>query len=1214
MEASDTGHSPDHQWSDPVASSPSTSDDTEVSCDSGMSDGSSSPPPHEDNDSWFGEPYAGDPFPMWPGNNDDNSSTDGFESTDRFESDSWSDSFSYRSHVDDSYSSGEETVGKHCGDLSDELSDDMVDELADLVLPSDQKPYFAEPSATEAAVKIKPLTVQSNPAFEIEFTSAAPPVPLTEHPTTMAVCTTETALWQPDGFTPTVAGSPAARPPAARATQKRRNASPAPARALAARRAASSASSEERWSDGVALKPTLRSRKKTMVVRFKQFSHAYSEAEEIYVYKCSINPLKTYAVSAPMSQLVAPIFCFLGCSWPSTQYSAVPNTVDESCCEWRLNSMTLSSLEYEEGNASPTVQVYFGICGWRPGVAGIAMVSEEGATEKGSCPSVKPSAPHPPLPSSPPYAAGTSASVKQPARGGGPTCAFCPSPLTKNFTKRFRRDCGYTGPDFCGRCAQTMQRHKKSFSRGPQAKPLTIPIACTLENRCTVCTSIMAYYPLKPGAVVDVQRKRKSVADASDPPAKRPATFSAAAAIGAVAIMFVALIALLTQGLKSGSEGQYDRADHAWQWTETASFAAPFDADSGTAVWTVGDAVYMFGGRLTSGRAANEMWVLTADNGFVDLSDRDVGSGGLPSVSNPSQLRIMLPLSRPGQWPCARQNAMVWSTDEALFMFGGLSEFGNLQDLWRYNVGLEVWDLVWTGGNVMGWNTQATAKREEVMFLVDWLTMGHASTNYNSGWPSSDDSWPVARHAGSVARSEAGNATWIFGGILMLPAPVATDPVLNTKPSLNSSSPYCAATQCGRPFVLLNDFWRIDDAKVPSAFTTTDGDPSDMPAGPWTNIRATVNGAGHDSRTNGDLPIYNYANDDPNSQINKNPWPSARAFAAMFVEAAPTQVHPKLSGAPGYSISAVETVWMFGGLGLRPISLAQLANPRHLEEPGPLCDLWSLTTTLVPKATRGLFSDQSDDNIYHDYGQFGQPVWNWLGDSPTKGSGKFGGIGRQWPTPRLQPTMLWLQTMDDGADHPLFFGGVAAGPVVGDAPTHADGLRDLWLLHTPCESDAAGVNHCGSSDPIWARTPWAATGTAVQLRGDDADDTTIIAAVRGHCLLRRVGGETMSSGGAAVSACADDDMWTSMWGNSCVTYAIGGVNEGRCAADSANVYCPVTCGTCPDAEHERGASLQPLFGAAQHVPPLHPREQPRAAFFALTPKPEAVQFSVDCLE
>ena len=40
---------------------------------------------------------------------------------------------------------------------------------------------------------------------------------------------------------------------------------------------------------GLSLAPYVRSRTKSMVVRFKQFSHEYSEAEEIYVYKFHVD-------------------------------------------------------------------------------------------------------------------------------------------------------------------------------------------------------------------------------------------------------------------------------------------------------------------------------------------------------------------------------------------------------------------------------------------------------------------------------------------------------------------------------------------------------------------------------------------------------------------------------------------------------------------------------------------------------------------------------------------------------------------------------------------------------------------------------------------------------------------------------------------------------------------------------------------------------------
>ena len=60
--------------------------------------------------------------------------------------------------------------------------------------------------------------------------------------------------------------------------------------------------------------------------------------------------------------------------------------------------------------------------------------------------------------------------------------------------------------------------------------------------------------------------------------------------------------------------------------------------------------------------------------------------------------------------------------------------------------------------------------------------------------------------------------------------------------------------------------------------------------------------------------------------------------------------------------------------------------------------------------------------------------------------------------------------------------------------------------------------------------------------------------------------------------CEDDPDWTNGgnldlvgWGR-CESYAAGGYNEGKCAEDGADLYCPVSCNACPDC-----SSMPALF-------------------------------------
>jgi hypothetical protein len=176
--------------------------------------------------------------------------------------------------------------------------------------------------------------------------------------------------------------------------------------------------------------------------------------------------LFSYEIAAPVSELAAPIFCFLGCNWPSTQYSAVSHRVEDGMYVWRLGEMTLSALDYDTSKASPyNLGIQFGICGWAKGAVGAASVT--------ALRSEVPQNPPPPPPPPPPVAlkkAKAPREAKRPPPSTGKPCAFCASTLlVRNFTRRYRTKFGYTGPDFCGKCAQVVQRHLSATS--PECKP-----------------------------------------------------------------------------------------------------------------------------------------------------------------------------------------------------------------------------------------------------------------------------------------------------------------------------------------------------------------------------------------------------------------------------------------------------------------------------------------------------------------------------------------------------------------------------------------------------------------------------------------------------------------------------------------------------------------------------------------------------------------------
>ena len=1192
-----------------------------LSSDSADSDGSLSPA----RDNWFDETFCDDPF-LWGG--DDTSSADGSEA-------SWSGSFGTNLDVDSSGSSDEAST--RCGDLSDEPDDFDFD--------LDQRNDYAGSHRTPSSGGDQ----RPSPRIKLELAMpTATAVPTAAVPTAMATMDTDSksapvetlACWVTGSsvvanVVPPLCPNPEAARAAAHAARTKRNAAAAAASANPAAHCGDSNSFRPRWpeqqqdgkwTDGVALKPTMRSRKKTMVVRFKQFSHAYSEAEEIYVYKYLINPTRTYAVSAPVSQLAEPIFCFLGCNWPSTQYSAVPNSVDDGYYVWRLNSMTLSSLGDDEADSSATVQVYFGICGWRSGAAGMAMVLEE-----------HPDAPAPPRASStacalqgPPAAGLPVALVSAPelhpahgsAKGGAlalpqflctaakgaaktTNCAFCPAVLTKNFTKRYRKECGYTGPDFCGKCAKTVQRHE----RGEAAKDQHVKghghlLVCTAENRCSICTGILAHVPAEKPKSGQRKRKSGSLASGVSLPQSKRGALSAAVATGFAVILMVAFLTFSAdlQSDVSSSQTAPQSVKNIWQWVRTNSYVIPF-ASEAYSISSVGPAVLLFGGRSELGQGTNDMWMLNGSR-VLELKPGIIGIAGVPAIGNPATIRLMMPLTSTRNlvgslsgdmlWPCAREHAMTWNNGQSLFLYGGRAALGDMQDLWRYDMEAKLWDFVWTGGQSIGFPAAAaggSAQQVNALELVNWLS-------------SSDPvpvsvAWPVARHSASIVRGggpASSEATYMFGGLLLLSEEAAANPLLrsnnrSTGPMRGASTGRCHLTGCGLPFVLLNDLWRIDEGLLPAGAASSVGHM--MPTSPWTFV-GPPEPAG--------LPLFNYV------EQNSQHYPAARAAAGLFVESRGE------SGLAAAFERGFETVWLFGGLGL------DANNHPDPSEPVELRDLWSTLINTNPRVGAtghaeyvrppgGQRGDAQRCGTGFWYPGCARPTTEWVWHGPVLGGSGGGGGGggslsprEAWPAPRRQPSMLWLPQSDGTTTaaaapprRPLLFGGRSGGTgtqlvhrdfEVGPEPTVY--FKDLWALQlagTPTHH-LGGERHPVTWEASWARVPvqpllaaggaaWTGSGglrsTNAVGYDDDGDDDGVVGVVDGgRCILRQwLDGQPLSAPLQVQrfpTVCRDEDSWRSMWGDRCDSYRAGGENEDRCESDSAEKFCMASCGRCEPSD------------------------------------------------
>jgi hypothetical protein len=133
------------------------------------------------------------------------------------------------------------------------------------------------------------------------------------------------------------------------------------------------------------IEPHLRTTKKALLQKFRKLGHIVGE--EVKVYKWEANIEHNIEIMVPTSELEASsaTFCFLG-HWPTaisassrnwyfSMSSSVPTQEADGNFVWRLDSQTLSAIEYDPEANGGLMTIYFGIFGWHPEAHGVATVS-----------------------------------------------------------------------------------------------------------------------------------------------------------------------------------------------------------------------------------------------------------------------------------------------------------------------------------------------------------------------------------------------------------------------------------------------------------------------------------------------------------------------------------------------------------------------------------------------------------------------------------------------------------------------------------------------------------------------------------------------------------------------------------------------------------------------------------------------------------------------
>eukprot|EP01051_Picozoa_sp_SAG22_P005302 SAG22_NODE_310_length_12645_cov_20.450183_9_plen_393_part_00 len=199
-------------------------------------------------------------------------------------------------------------------------------------------------------------------------------------------------------------------------------------------------------------------------------------------------------------------------------------------------------------------------------------------------------------------------------------------------------------------------------------------------------------------------------------------------------------------------------------------------------------------------RPTNTMWLVVGPGkpearlgGGAGGGDGRGGGGpgvsvwGVPSSEKPLDFRAMkVPRfaeqqqqqQPPPLWPAARLYAAAWidvsssddgsahgtaSRNTSLYIFGGSGNWGDMQDLWRWDYGTMQWDMVWSGGHVAGW---------ECDWLSDGPALAPAELPQAALTYAGQTDWPLARHAASVATvrsGPAGGSVFMFGGAFFIP-------------------------------------------------------------------------------------------------------------------------------------------------------------------------------------------------------------------------------------------------------------------------------------------------------------------------------------------------------------------------------------------------------------------------------------------------------------
>ena len=136
---------------------------------------------------------------------------------------------------------------------------------------------------------------------------------------------------------------------------------------------------------GEDLLPHLRTDRKVLLTKFRKLGHGNGK-DQVKIYKYDVNVERSVEVGVSASAMAPDYasFCFLG-HWPSlvdesrnwhfSMFSAVPTREEGGRFVWRLDSQTLSTIEFDrEAHPKGLMTIYFGVFGWKEGSDGTAMV------------------------------------------------------------------------------------------------------------------------------------------------------------------------------------------------------------------------------------------------------------------------------------------------------------------------------------------------------------------------------------------------------------------------------------------------------------------------------------------------------------------------------------------------------------------------------------------------------------------------------------------------------------------------------------------------------------------------------------------------------------------------------------------------------------------------------------------------------------------------